>query len=171
MNTKFTLRSIIATLVLLIGIGVGSAQAQNYSTAVGLRAGYGLGLTGKHFFSDAIAAEAIVRFRSNTFFTFVSVQALAQVHNDLDDVLSGLSWYYGGGALVSIASIKNNILVGDRATGTSIGISGNLGLDIALGDLPLNISVDWIPTFFVGSGATSGFAAGNGGVAIRYILP
>ena len=171
MNTKFTFRSIVATLVLLVGIGIGSTQAQNYNTAVGLRAGYGVGITGKHFFSDQVAGEGIVRFRNNAFFSFVSIQALVQVHNDLEDVLSGLSWYYGGGAVVSIASVKNLGNLGGGSTGTSIGISGNLGLDLALGDLPINISLDWIPTIFVGSGATTGFAAGNGGIAIRYILP
>ena len=85
------------------------------------------------------------------------------MHQPLDEVFSGLQWYYGGGGFIGLWS------AGNSENGTRIGIAGNLGLDYAFEDIPLNISLDWIPSFaLVGFG--NGFAGATGGLAVRYIL-
>lgn len=168
MNKKPT--SILALFALCLAFCLPSSDlnAQNYENAIGLRAGWGLGVTGKHFFSESLAGEAIVRYRDLVVGSNFSIQALAEVHSSLDDVLSGLSWYYGGGALVNFFSGGNALGVNIDGT-TNFGISGVIGLDLALGDLPLNFSIDWIPTIFLSGG--SSFSGQNGLFAIRYILP
>lgn len=168
MKLKSTSLLLGSVLCLLTLASSSTLSAQNYDNAVGLRAGWGLGVTGKHFFSENLAGEAIVRYRNLAVGSNFSIQALAEVHTSLDDVLSGLSWYYGGGAIVNIFSGGNVLGVNVDGT-TSVGLSGVIGLDLALGDLPLNISIDWIPTIFLSGG--SSFSGENGLFAIRYILP
>ena len=143
------------------------SQAQNYQTAIGARAGFGLAATGKHFISESNALEAIVNFR--TFgvpgfrWSWVSITGLYEVHNDLSSVTDGLQWYFGGGANITLYS-GNFDLGGLNSTG--IGIVGTIGLDYKFPTAPINISLDWLPGVAFTGGA--GFSASAGGVAVRY---
>ena len=47
---------------------------------------------------------------------------------------------------------------------------GNLGLDYKFDNTPINISADWVPTIYIGSGYLSGFGGGYGALAVRYTL-
>ncbi|MFZ1257293.1 MAG: hypothetical protein WAR77_13120, partial [Saprospiraceae bacterium] len=52
---------------------------------------------------------------------------------------------------------------------SSFGLSGCLGLDYKFADYPINLSADWIPTFFI-NGFGDGFGAGYGALAVRYVF-
>ena len=77
-----------------------------------------------------------------------------------------LSWYVGYGGHLGIWSEtwkKNNP---DHTAGIAVGVDGILGLDYKVKSIPLNISVDWQPSFnFVGS---SYFESGWAGIGVRY---
>lgn len=142
-------------------------QAQNYQTAVGARLGYPLSASLKHFITDNHALEGYVGFRGFSTYSWVAVGASYQIHNEIDAV-DGLAWYYGAGAAVSFWSY-DSIFVGDNSAGTVFGIQGYLGLDYTFANAPVNVSADWVPTFWL-SGFSSGFGGGFGALAVRYII-
>ena len=57
----------------------------------------------------------------------------------------------------------------EPGSSTSFGIQGYLGLDYTFEDLPLNLTVDWIPTIFL-NGFNNGFGGSYGSLGIRYVL-
>jgi hypothetical protein len=140
-----------------------SAQT-DYKTAIGARLGWGFGGSVKHFINDKAALEGVVRFRSFgitgfTSYSYINISGMYQQHNDIQSV-SGLKWYYGGGATVGLYS-------GDFiGTSTQFGIIGCLGLDYKFDGTPINISLDWLPSFFFSTG--TGFGGDGGGLAVRY---
>ncbi len=140
-----------------------STSAQNYDNAVGLRLGWGLGGSIKHFFDESKAVEGILQL-GGPFSNYTQVTGLFQIHKPLDEVTPGLQWYFGGGGFVGFFS-------GVFSTySTRIGIAGNIGLDYAFEDIPLNISLDWVPGIAI-IGFGTGFGAGTaGGLAVRYIF-
>ncbi|HRI01154.1 MAG TPA: hypothetical protein PK006_08885 [Saprospiraceae bacterium] len=150
------------------------ASAQDYRTAVGLRAAWGWGLSAKHFIKDGHALEGILRYRSygssvlgvSYKYSYLQISALYQIHKEIPSI-DGLMWYFGGGAVVGFYSGDGFDAIKGADGGTTIGISGNVGLDYKFANIPLNISADWIPTFVL-NGYGNGFGAEGGGVAVRY---
>ena len=162
---------LISIIILAFGQTKTNGQAL-YENAVGLRAAWGVGITGKHFFNDEWAGEGIINFRNfgtlGFDYNFFRITALAQKHEDLGHVLDGLTWYYGGGAYIGFWSGDWALGLDDDIDQTFIGVAGVVGLDFAFGTVPINISLDWIPSInLVGGG---GFGGEFGGVAIRYII-
>ena len=158
---------VIATLFSLLTAF--SLQAQTYDKSVGLRAGWGVGATFKYFLNEGSAVEAIVNLRSAGYLGFASSRSIAisglyQIHKPLEDVTEGLQWYVGGGGLVGFSTSR---ALGTRSSSASFGILGVIGLDYAFEDLPLNLSLDWMPGIIFNGG---GFTGTTGGLAIRYIF-
>lgn len=168
----FTMKRLLFFLPLLFSFMLitESATAQEYRTAVGARLGYPLSVSLKHFLNDnGHAVEAYVGTRGWGYGRWVNISAGYQIHNPLDiDGVEGLYWYYGAGASILFWNF-NDPFLDDNNSSSSIGLQGYLGLDYAFDDVPVNISVDWVPTFFV-NGYSNGFGAGYAGVGIRYIL-
>jgi hypothetical protein len=77
-----------------------------------------------------------------------------------------LTWYVGYGAHLGLWSEewkKNNP---NHNAGIALGVDGILGLDYKVKNAPLNLSVDWQPSFnFVGA---SYFESGWAGLGVRY---
>lgn len=140
--------------------------AQDYNAAVGLRLGYPLSLTYKTFISETNALEGYAGFRSfGRSVSFLSLNAAYQIHKDIEDV-DKLQWYYGVGANIAFWS-------GDFLnSNTSFGVAGYAGISYTFEDIPLNLSLDWIPTFFINgnNGFADGFGGAYGSLAGRYIL-
>lgn len=145
-----------------------SAEAQTYQTALGLRLGYPLAITAKHFFNENSAVEAYVGTRGYSTYRWTNVSAAYQYHKPIAGV-DGLQWYVGGGASVFFWGYKNSFIGADDYNNTTFGVQGYLGLDYAFDSVPINLSVDWVPTYFF-SGFGSGFGGGYGSLAVRYIL-
>ena len=161
---------ILAIICLTTSMSVTSVQGQNYANAVGIRAAWGFGGSFKHFFNEKIAAEAIVNYwnRGTLGFRYsrTRISALVQMHNDLTEVTEGLQWYAGAGGFVGFWG--GNYSRYYDFNQTEIGVSGVIGLDYAFPELPINISLDWMPSLaFTGGG---GFSANAGGIAVRYIF-
>lgn len=143
-----------------------SANAQSYKSAVGLRLGYPWSVTYKTFLNDNGALEVYAGYRGWEFYNWFSLNAAYQYHKPFPSV-ENLSWYVGGGAGVYFWSYDNAFLEADEST--SFSLQGYLGLDYKFENAPFNISVDWVPTFFL-TGYGSGFGAGYGNLAVRYVI-
>jgi hypothetical protein len=145
-----------------------AAQSQStYKTAIGLRLGYPWSASLKHFISEKGAVEIYAGFRGYVGYRWVNIGGLYQHHSQISDV-EGLQWYVGGGGSIYFWSFNNGFNNNDAAN-TSFGLSGCLGLDYKFADVPFQLSVDWVPTFFV-NGYGNGFGAGYGALAARYTL-
>src|SRR5690606_10088737 len=137
---------------LFIGF-IATSQAQDYSRAVGIRGGLGANVTYKQFVSSQGAFELLGGF----YFGDVYASLSFEVHNDFANDIRGLTWYWGVGGSVLLSS-----------GGIGVGGLGAIGLDYAFGDIPLNVSLDWMPHLYLIGGR--GFEPGGGGFSLRYIL-
>lgn len=162
----------IRKIALIVAFVIGcifAAQAQNYNSAIGLRLGVPLSISYKHFLNENGAIEVFGGFRSYSGYGWFNVGGLYQYHKPIPD-LDGLSWYFGGGAAAFFWNYDNNFAFGDNDDSSfSLGLLGNLGLDYKFENAPINLSVDWVPIFFV-NGYGSGFGGGYGAFAVRYVL-
>lgn len=169
------LKYLLLPIAFLFILQSNSVAQANYNFAAGLRAAWGAALTGKKFINDNAAIEGIVNYRrwsylSSFNYTRVTVTGVYQYHNEWEDVLEGLSWYYGGGAFVGFYGGSDwDAFDGSDDGSTFIGLVGNIGLDYTFADFPINLSVDWMPGFGL-AGYGSGFSGEQGGFAIRYIF-
>lgn len=159
---------ILAVVAIVIGCTF-AANAQNYTSAIGLRLGYPLSVSYKHFLSENGAIEVFGGFRSYSGYGWFNVGGLYQYHKPIPDV-DGLNWYFGGGASVFFWNYDNDFVFGDEDDSSlSVGLLGNVGLEYTFKEAPINVSVDWVPIFFV-NGYGSGFGGGYGALAVRYVL-
>ncbi|WP_236975071.1 hypothetical protein [Membranihabitans maritimus] len=132
---------------------INDIQAQDYSKAFGIRGGLGANVTYKSFVGPQSAFELMGGF----YFGDVYASLVYEKHNYFQNDVPGLTWYWGVGGSI----LLNN-------GGLGVGVVGALGLDYSFRDIPLNISLDWMPNIFIVGGR--GFAPGGGGVSLRYIL-
>ena len=157
---KITLimKKLIFTLAVILCC-VFAAQAQSsYKTAIGLRLGYPAAISLKHFLNEKGAVEAFVGFRGYVLARSINLGAMYQHHTAITDV-EGLKWYVGGGAGVFIWTNGNLSPARDNSGSINAAIMGCVGLDYKFLDLPINLSLDWVPTLIIG---TSPFRAGLG---------
>jgi len=160
------MKKVILALTLVMGLSM-AASAQNYTSAIGLRLGYPTSVSYKHFISDQGALEGFLGFRSYArSYSWVTLGLTYQHHWDISGV-DGLSWYAGGGLSAFFWNYKDNFIGAEG--NTSIGVLGALGLDYKFDSAPVNLSLDWLPIFFV-NGYGSGFGGGYGALSVRYVL-
>jgi hypothetical protein len=150
---------------LLLGLQSAQSQSTSYKTAIGLRLGYPLSVSLKHFINEKGAIEAFAGARGYSFYRWYNVGAAYQHHSAIDGV-EGLRWYVGGGASAFFWSFDDGFF-NDNASNTSLGILAVGGLDYKFADYPINLSVDWMPVFFV-NGYGNGFGGGYGALSARY---
>jgi hypothetical protein len=131
-----------------------SSQGSTYRTALGVKVWDGGGISFKHFVTDKNALEFIGYFWSRG----TRITGLYEIHGPINGA-TGLQWYIGPGAHVGFYNTK----YGD---GAFIGIDGVLGLDYKFKGAPINISLDWQPSFEFGD--NRGFVGSWGGLGIRY---
>ena len=131
-----------------------SANSSTYKTALGVKVWDGAGISLKHFFTNRHAGELIGYFWSHG----VRFTGLYEIHGDINGA-KGLRWYIGPGAHIGFYNTKH----GD---GGFIGIDGVIGLDYKFSSAPINISLDWQPSFEFGD--DRGFVGSWGGLGIRY---
>ena len=141
-----------------------SAQKNNnnYTTAIGVKI-YPGSISAKHFIKENKAIEGLASFwEDGTRFT-----ALYEIHHEIKSI-DALKWYVGYGAHIGNWSNTWKINNPTKSFNTAIGIDGVLGLDYTIKNAPLNISLDWQPSFnLIGY---QYFESGWGGLGIRYTL-
>jgi hypothetical protein len=134
-----------------------SANSSSYGTALGVKF-YPGGITLKHFFSGNNAGELIGYFWNRG----VRLTGLYEIHGNFNGA-PGLRWYIGPGAHIGFYDYYNH---NNHIDGTYFGVDGVLGLDYKFSGAPINLSVDWQPSFEFGD--YMGFVGNWGGIAIRY---
>lgn len=133
-----------------------------YKTAIGVKM-YPSAISYKKFTHSNKALEVLGYFTLDGFRATVLREIYAPIEGN-----EQLSWYVGYGGHIGIWSDewkKNNP---SHTAGIALGVDGILGMDYKVKNAPLNISIDWQPSFnFVGS---SYFESGWAGIGIRYTL-
>jgi hypothetical protein len=169
-NFQIMMKKLFLSLAITLSfLTAGSAQ-QDYQTAIGLRLGYPWSASFKHFLSEKGAVEAFAGFRGYSGYRWVNLGATYQHHSPIQSV-EGLKWFAGGGASAFFWSYNNNFLgLNDDYANVTFGILGIVGLDYKFADVPLNVSLDWMPAFFIGNGYTTGIGFGYGALSARYVL-
>lgn len=159
------MKKIIGVTLILLFFSV-SSQAQNpttnsysYRNAIGVKVWDGGGISFKHFFNEKNAGELIGYFWRRGF----RITGLYEIHGPITGA-NGLKWYIGPGAHIGFYDYY--LPHDERIHGTYIGIDGVLGLDYKFRGAPINISLDWQPSFEFGDGL--GFIGSWGGLGIRY---
>ena len=157
----------IFTLLLFCLITANLQAQSTYKSAVGGRLGYPLAVSFKQFINDSHAFEAYVGTRGYGGYRWTNVSLAYQVHHPIDGV-EGLQYYFGGGGSVYFWNF-NNLFLDNSFNSTTFGIQFYGGLDYKFEDLPLNISIDWIPSYLFNS-YNSGFSGTLGSIGVRYVL-
>jgi hypothetical protein len=117
---------------------------------------YPTGVTLKHFLTGNHALEGIGYFYNYG----TRITGLYEIYGDINNA-PGLRWYIGPGAHVGFYNTK-------YGGGSSAGVDGVLGLDYKVTNAPLNLSLDWQPSFEFGDNFNNGFSGGWGGFGVRY---
>ncbi|MEK7255553.1 MAG: hypothetical protein AAB316_12465 [Bacteroidota bacterium] len=151
----------------LLSLAYFSADAQVYKSAVGLRLGYPWAVTYKTFISESSALEVYAGYRGWAGWSWFSVNGAYQVHRPFPNV-DNLQWYFGGGAGILFWNFDDPFFEDEYGT-TVFSIQGYLGLDYTFEDVPINLTLDWIPTFWL-NGYDDGFHGNYGNLAVRYVL-
>lgn len=142
---------------MLLGLGFIHVNAQSKSNIqAGLRLGLPFGATGRYFFDDANAVEAIAGAYAHTF----TITGLYERHFDLSALTTeGFGWFIGAGAHFGSRREDGNV----KAIG---GVDGIGGVNYTFPSFPINLSVDWKPAIhFNTSSDLTDFA-----VSARYVF-
>lgn len=131
-----------------------TANSSTYKNAIGVKVWDGGGISFKHFFDTKNAGELTGYFWKHG----TRITGLYEIHSDIANA-GGLKWYIGPGAHIGLYNT-------DYGDGAYFGIDGVLGLDYKIKKAPLNISLDWQPSFEFGD--SRGFEGAWGGLGIRY---
>jgi len=152
---------ISAAVICVIAIGSATAQrnvsSQEYITALGVKF-YPGAITIKHFVNPKAAVEGIGYFWNRG----SRITGLYEIHGNINNA-AGLKWYIGPGAHLGFYNTK-------YGGGSSVGVDGVLGLDYKFKGAPINMSLDWQPSFEFGNAYGHGFSGNWGGIAIRYVF-
>jgi hypothetical protein len=92
---------------------------------------------------------------------------LYEFHYDIEGA-PGLKWYIGPGAHLGFYNDRyydRRYYNGD-GSGSYVGLDGVLGLDYKFDQAPINLSLDWQPSFEFG--VNRGFIGSWGGLGVRY---
>lgn len=151
---------IVSALVIILST---SLNAQEYKTSLGLRAGLPYGVTVKHFLNKENALEGILASRWQGFI----ITGLYE-NEHWTGQYPGLNWFWGGGAHIGFWDAGNNPNLKSTYYGSVIGLDGVIGLEYTFDEVPINLSLDLMPTFNL-LGYT-GWGGINGALSIRYVF-
>ncbi|GAB2984926.1 hypothetical protein GCM10027049_23950 [Mucilaginibacter puniceus] len=136
----------------------------SYQIAVGLKfGGYENGISGKYFFQENTALEAIIGFRNNH---GVVLTGLYEIHQEAFNV-PALKFYYGFGAHIGgVGSGTYRRFNGDTQVYTKnqilLGADGVIGLEYKIPNAPIAVSLDLNPRIELATGPFMDIAPGLG---------
>ena len=149
-------------------------KGHTYKTALGVKF-YPGAITVKHFVKKDAALEGLLYFWEDGF----RLTGLYEFHGNINGA-PGLKWYAGFGAHAGFwdegwrehDDDDDDYYRHRNDHDFYFGIDGVLGLDYKFKGAPINLSLDWQPSFNFGGGSHHhyDFYSGFGGVAIRYTI-
>ncbi|MGQ9621788.1 MAG: hypothetical protein ACUVTX_12550 [Bacteroidales bacterium] len=149
-------------ILILVFLGIllsFSAVSQEYKTSLGLRAGWPYGFTIKHFMSRTNAVEGIL---ASSYQGFVITGIFENEY--WTGSFPGLNWFWGVGAHVGFWDSNPYV----DTTGSVIGLDGILGLEYTFDEIPLNLSIDILPSLNIFG--SFGWGGIGGALSIRYVF-
>jgi hypothetical protein len=158
------MRKSLFTLVAIAFFAMAS-NAQDYQGGVGFRlSGFNSnGLTGKFFISRDKALEGIIAGR----FGGIHIAGLYEIHAPIPNA-PGLFWFYGPGAFIAtIDGYKKNPWWHDGVHHSVIGVTGIIGIEYSIGQIPFTVGMDYKPAFSLLGGF--GFWGDEVAFSIRYV--
>ncbi len=151
---------LFSLLITSVATHVSAQKSSDYKSAIGLKF-YPGGITYKTFVKQNKAIEGVGYIWNYG----VRLTGLYEFYGDID-IIDGLKWYAGFGAHAGLWNDTWKKEYPTRDNGIAIGVDGVLGLDYKINNAPLNISIDWQPSFnLIGYNYAEG---GWGGIGIRY---
>ena len=140
-----------------------NAHAQQYQSAVGVRGGLLNSITYKKTINDFSAIEGIASFKRKG----LLLTGLYTIQNDMNLEGEPFQWYYGGGAHVGLLS--NSSVVEESSPDSGyLGIDGVIGIEYTFSGIPLNLCLDYKPSFnLIG---TDRFWADHISLGVRYVI-
>lgn len=146
-------------IVIVLSIFAFTAAASAQSKAIGGRFGWGGEISYQHYLGGANFLEADLGFNgggANGFY-------LTGVYNFNIGNSGDFGFYAGPGAQLGV----NNVRHSDNTVTSHFGLAivGQVGCEYAIPGVPLNLSLDWRPAFFLTGGA---FGWEGFGLGIRY---
>lgn len=145
----------IAFFCCIATISMAQSMGTTYKSALGVKVLDGAGITFKTFVTDRNAVELIGFFWKRG----TRITGLYEIHGNIEGA-RGLKWYIGPGAHVGFYDDRG------ENTYSVAGLDGVLGLDLKINKAPINLSIDWQPSFEFGN--NNGFVGSWGGLGIRY---
>ena len=146
-------------LLVLCGLAAPATAQPDFVKGLhaGVRLGPAAGLTvRKPLATEGEWMEAIATVRREA----LALTGLYEFHRPNDFNFHGLSWFYGGGGHLTLYS------VGAVDGPLAVGLDGIIGLEYALPDAPLSISLDWKPAFNILGPV--GLVGDEGALSVRY---
>lgn len=153
---------VLSLFVIITAAASAQSMGDSYKTAVGVKF-YPGAITVKGFTQENKGLEGLAYIWQYGFrFT-----GLYEIYGDIN-AAPGLKWYVGPGVHVGGWRDKWKDVYPGRENGFMFGVDGVLGLDYKINGAPINVSLDWQPSFnIVGYNY---FEGGWGGIGIRYTL-
>jgi len=162
------MKKIFISVFVIVALATVTSKAQNlsssYNTALGVKIwDDGGGITLKHFVGNNNSLEGIGYFWKGG----TRITGLYEFNYDIAGA-PGLKWYVGPGVHVGFYNeyYYDKYYNDGRTHGNYFGIDGVLGLDYKFNGAPINLSLDWQPSFEFGD--NQGFMGSWGGLGIRY---
>lgn len=132
-----------------------------YKNALGIKPGARNAISSRHFLNPDKAVEGLIYLSEADF----RITGLYERYYKIGK-LKGFSCYYGAGAHIGFWSEYWKALFPDRKHGATFGPDAIIGLDMKIPGVPLNISLDWQPSYNITG--EKGFDGARGGVGLRY---
>ena len=156
------MKKILLPLFLAFSIMI-STYAQDYRTSLGIRGGLPAGITVKHFLNEKNAFEGILATRWAGFV----VTGLYEFERWTGEY-PALNWYFGFGAHLGTWTHGYNPNLDETYSGIVVGADGVIGIEYTFDEIPLNLSIDLLPS--VNLVGFTGWGGINGALSIRYVF-
>ena len=165
-------RIIFSFLLFLVPFLPLSAQ-KYYKAGAGIRVGSPFSASVKYFIDDSNALEFYAGLRAINTRRWTDLGLAYQFHKDLNDI-DGLQWYFGAGISLHNWAGYTEIDDNDTLPNGSIGGQLYLGLDYTFDTSPINLFIDWTPTYVGGPTPADVFDRNlflnSGSLGIRYLF-
>jgi hypothetical protein len=153
------MKKLLLVLVAVMGLTF-AANAQNIGVRLGGGQGFGAELSYQQGLGGMNRLEADLGYHSWAGGSWLSLSALYQAHFDINAV-PNLGWYAGVGPRIDLYTGGGNANIG-------LGICGQAGLDYHFDALPVQLSLDIRPCFYLYPNTS--FQWGDIALGIRYML-
>jgi len=152
---KKLFKSVFAALFLSLGVSQANAQIYNNSAGLAIDIGDGTTLVGpgfKHFFNANSAGEVELLFGNHT----TIIQPMYSYNSGISGA-SGLNWLVGIGPAIAFGNDKTEVAIRPKA-----------GLEYKISNVPLALSFDWRPMFWLSDGGGSN--VGRFGLGFKFVF-